>query len=173
MKKFMPLWIACVIFAGCQDKQSSDEDAKKISDRLEILEKKQEEDGKRLQHMRELIATLNRPALLPVSSTGYFVFDTNVGPMVASIKSIKAFGPGSAVDILIGNTTSATINGLSFKVTWFMENYFENTPKQITAPETFRPGTWTEVTIHLDKTPPDKVAFVEISEAKINAISLR
>lgn len=54
----------------------------------------------------------------PASGEGFFRLDTSIGSFAVSVQDVKPHADGVKVRLHVGNLTTATVNGGTFKVKW-------------------------------------------------------
>lgn len=113
----------------------------------------------------------------PAGDDGFQRLDTDVGTFAISIKDVKPNADGIKVRIEVGNLTTATISGGTFKLKWgprmaktenqdIAKNYDEwqklLVEKEHKFVEDLRPGSWNDVTVSLPGISSEKFGYLEI-----------
>lgn len=117
-------------------------------------------------------------AFLTPGDSGYSTIMFDIGVLTVKLEDVKAYANGSKIKIKFGNTLNASINGLKAKFEWgeFDSNGTvvnnPNNTKDVTFTEELRPGSWTSVSLVLDKVPPTELGFVRIRNVTHEGISL-
>lgn len=117
-------------------------------------------------------------AFLTPGDSGYSTIMFDIGVLTVKLEDVKAYANGSKIKIRFGNTLNTSINGLKAKFEWgeFDSNGTivndPNNTKDVTFTEKLRPGSWTSVSLVLDKVPPTKLGFVRIKNVTHSGISL-
>ncbi len=112
----------------------------------------------------------------PASSEGFSRLDTSVGSFAVSIQDVRPHADGVKVRLHIGNLTTATILGGTFKVKWGPRvpeekdwlTHYEDWNKALKEKEMnfmdeLKPGTWNNVTLTLPGIRPDQFGHLELS----------
>jgi len=128
----------------------------------------------------------NSAVIDPASGEGFIRLDSSVGSFTLSIQDVKPHADGVKIRLEVGNLTSATVNGGTFKVKWGPrmpnpedKDFFalhESWRKGLRETEheftdNLRPGAWNKVILTLPGIPPDELGYLEIS-IETNKISL-
>ena len=116
-------------------------------------------------------------AFEPVTSEGYQVLQSRLGPLAVSIEDVRAFASGTRVVLQVGNASSVTFDGAEFSVTYGppaptdldeegWEDYqawFEGLLEaELTTASTLSPGVWNEVQLDLPGIEPSALGFLEL-----------
>ncbi len=113
----------------------------------------------------------------PLSDQGFARLDTFVGTMIVSFHGAKPHADGVEVQIDIGNLTSATVGGGTFKMRWgptkpkaeggdsaerlvAWQRSLQNGTQELT--EDLRPGVWNAVKLILPGTSMEKLGYLEL-----------
>mgnify|MGYP005620225861 CR=1 FL=1 len=121
----------------------------------------------------------------PAADEGFQRLDTTVGTFAISLGEVKPHADGVKVQVLVGNLTTATISGGTFKVKWGPRMAKSEdqewahyaawektlTKKEHRFTEDLRPGTWNTVTLTLPGIPPERFGHLEI-QMETNRIKL-
>lgn len=123
----------------------------------------------------------------PASGEGFSRLDTSVGSFAVSVQDVKAHADGVKVRLHVGNLTTASVNGGTFKVQWGTrmpsldgkENWLDHyeewqrslKEKEVPFTEVLRPATWNNVTLTLPNTSPQQFGYMKLS-MDTNQISL-
>jgi hypothetical protein len=114
----------------------------------------------------------------PAASEGFSRLDTSVGSLAVSLEEVGPYADGVKLRFHVGNLTTATIKGATFKVKWgprmpeapdesFLTRYERwqkaLREKEINVTKDLKPGTWNNVTITLPATRPDEFGYLELS----------
>jgi flagellin-like hook-associated protein FlgL len=117
----------------------------------------------------------------PAVNEGFSRLDTSVGSFAVSLQEVGPYADGVKLRFHVGNLTTATINGATFKVQWgprmpemaaedsftrYGERYKEwrkaLREKEITVTKDLKPGTWNNVTIMLPA-KPNELGHIRLS----------
>ena len=128
--------------------------------------------------LRSLLESVNDVAYLTPGASGYSLIETNHGLLAVSFEDIAPYANGSRVTLRIGNTTNADYNGATTQVEWgplddsgFPDNE-KITTKEVLFTDTFDGGSWADIQIVLNATPPSDVGFVRVRQFNVSSISL-
>lgn len=118
----------------------------------------------------------------PAGGGGYGVLNAGVAPILVSFIDSAPIGDGTKVRLKIGNTTSATFNGVDLSI-----NYNRRLPSDgdgfatwseglrtaaARIPTALAPGSWTVVSASLPDIKPDSLGYLVVS-AKLDSVALR
>lgn len=179
--------VAALLLAGCQQQSAQAPAVPKSSQvteevaamRAELDSLKRHVDGlredQRFQVFRDRIREV---ALLKPGAAGYSIVQTDLGALLVSLEDVRAYANGTRVTLEIGNATSASISGLSARVDWApadKDGGFDNAAasgKNVNFVAAARPGAWTRYEVVLDGMPPEKLAFIRLSDFKHQSVNL-
>lgn len=114
----------------------------------------------------------------PAADEGFGRIDTSVGAFAVSIQEVKPHADGVRVRLHVGNLTSATVSGGTFKAKWgprmpkaegsaWAASYGEwqklLQEKDAKFTEELKPGTWNNLTLTLPGIPPEQFGYLELS----------
>ena len=114
----------------------------------------------------------------PAAGEGFSRLDTSVGSFAVSIQDVRPHADGVKVRLHVGNLTTVTIKGGTFKVKWgprmpasegedWLTHYtdWEKTlkEKEVKFTDELRPGTWNNVTLTLPGIRPEQFGYLELS----------
>lgn len=151
------------------------------STRIEELEKKLKEAELQISFLIQLERgrdSYKRATFDPAADQGFERIDTSVGTFVVSIQEVKPHADGVKVRLHVGNLTSATISGGTFKAMWgprmrkaegaalaqtYTEWQMALLEKEVNFTEELRPGTWSNLTLTLSGIQPEQFGYLALS----------
>jgi len=119
----------------------------------------------------------------PYSPGGFDRLDTSVGVLLVSLVKVAPYMSGYQIQLDIGNTTTATVNGFSLAATW-NSKYVANKSgayvdwakrrhnKEFQFVDDLTPGRWTRVELFLPDTQAADFEWMSIG-ASFTSVSLR
>ena len=118
----------------------------------------------------------------PPTSEGFERVDTNVAPVVVSVRNIAAYGNGTRVTLAVGNMTSAELDGLTGTAKYggtrptatdaYFDWYDKLGTEQFSVDHPLLPGKWNYASINLPSIAPAKFGYLEIS-LSVASVSLK
>lgn len=129
-------------------------------------------------NLRSLFESAAGIAYLTPGESGYSLIETDHGLLAISFRDISPYANGSRVTLRIGNTTNADLTGANAQIEWGPvddSGTADNTKmsaKEVKFNDTFNGGSWTDIQVVLDATPPSDVGFLRVKEFDVDSISL-
>lgn len=159
-----------LILCGCDLTGATTTQLDAQSGRIEELEKKVGQLENQVFFLELSKNPFETASFDPAADEGFQRIDTSVGTFAVSVEEVKAHADGVKVRLSVGNLTSATVSGATFKVKWGARRGNENFvewqkalgEKEQKVTEDLRPGTWNPVTLTLPGLPPDKFGYLEL-----------
>lgn len=116
----------------------------------------------------------------PAADEGFSRLDTSIGSFAVSIRDVRPYADGVRVRLDVGNLTSASVTGATFKVKWgsrtpdmtevsgdsvlaYMKWQESLKEKETTIHNELKPGSWNRVTLTLPGTSPEDFGHLELS----------
>ncbi len=121
----------------------------------------------------------NFAAYMKYGDEGYSRLRFDLGTLLVNIGKVEAYGNGSKVTFMVGNVTSANIDGLMTRLAWGRvadDGYPEFNPSRVravTLDDAFPAGAWTASEIVLEKVHPSEIGFIRLSDVLHRQVSLR
>ena len=179
--------LTLMILSGCSQSQDTAElqgEVKELRSEVAALraetkdlrkatEKSAERELSRIEEALE-----NTPRLLPAAN-GYTVVESDIGHLAMRIVDVQPFGAGSRVTLEIGNTTAATLTGVSAELRWGSMDK-DNKPvarasksRSIRLDDALPAGKWTRTSVVLEGVSPADFGYLEVSEVQHSSVQLR
>jgi hypothetical protein len=121
---------------------------------------------------------LDEVAYLTPGEEGYSVVKSDIGAITVSLKDVKPYANGSRITLQFGNILNATITGVKAKLEWgsvdakgIPKNETQKS-REITFSKSLRSGSWTKISVVLERVPPSDLGFVRVRELKHTGIIL-
>jgi hypothetical protein len=126
----------------------------------------------------ETVDSMRGTATFDPAGSGFQRVDTSVASFAVSIEDVRPYADGVRVKLNVGNLTSASVNGATFKVKWgarmpdttgaeWAKRYVAwNRSLQeqtINVTNELKPATWNAVRLTLPKTKPTDFGYLELS----------
>lgn len=176
-----------ILISGCDKEQVAPELNNKIdaaNTKLAALEeqignlKNEIDEIKTQKAFDDLVKAIDKYAYLTPGDEGYSLIKFDLGILAVKLDDIKPYANGSKITLRIGNTFSATIDGLKATLEWGKVDD-AGTPvneksksKAVTLKESLPPGSWTRTSIVLDGVKPSELGFVRLKEINHRGIRL-
>lgn len=177
--------IALALLSGCSG-QSADvaelrEQNTALSSRVQALEEEVKKQKSMMTEViyKQVLGELNNSAALTPGEAGYSLLKYDLGVLTVSLGDIEPYANGSRVQLVLGNLSSASVDGLKAKIAWGKVGAdgspIEETrkSKEENFAQRLQAGAWTRVTVVLPNTPPADLGFVTISDVGHRSIFLR
>jgi outer membrane murein-binding lipoprotein Lpp len=130
------------------------------------------------QSLNEFLRGLDEVAYLTPGEEGYSVVKSDIGPITVSLKDVKPYANGSRITLQFGNILNATITGVKAKLEWgsvdakgIPKNETQKS-REITFRKSLSSGSWTKISVVLERVPPSDLGFVRVRELKHTGIIL-
>lgn len=188
--KGIVLIFAAILFIGCDSVTelfNAGETIAKHDEQLAILEeelKNIKEDLSNLQdeYLKLLfdkwIRDLDKVALLRPGDSGYSLVRFDLGVLTVRLADVSHFANSAKILLKLGNPLACNITKLKASIEWGQVDE-EGNPnndtlksKEINFSENIQSGSWTDVSVVLDDTPPEDLGFVRVREVSHGSISL-
>ena len=167
---------------GCVDAQH----AAKLQQEITQLRAELTSTNKELTELQQQVsfdralaeATAKTTAYLTPGSDGFSSLQTELGRITVSLENVEAYANGSRVTLSFGNPMSATLTGAKATVEWGtvdssgVPDNASTKSKEITFTQAIRPGSWTNIPLVLEGTPPVSLGFVRVKALSHTGISL-
>jgi outer membrane murein-binding lipoprotein Lpp len=118
-------------------------------------------------------------AYLTPGAGGYSVIKSNLGKLTVKLNNVQPYAKGSKITLLFGNLSAATIDGLKAKVEWGavdkngVPNFKEMKSREVTFTKSLQSGSWTNVPVILEGSPPAGIGFIGIRDVTHTGVRLR
>lgn len=163
--------ILAIVLAGCGQSQTPQVDSltsivDSLNSRVARLE------------FQKWLADFEGIAFLKPADGGYSTLKSDFGTLTVSLEDVAGYANGSKVVVQFGNTTSATIDGASATVEWGRVDstdspiYDKGNSKVVTFEKSLRAGSWTKMTVILDRIPPLELGFIRVKDFTNKGITL-
>lgn len=100
----------------------------------------------------------------------YVAIDDGLMSLAVSVQNVKEYAGGSKLEISFGNPYLATINAVTFKVSWSNKKG-EKGEKEGKSLQDFQPGKWNKVSVSIPVAPAD-LKYVSVSDIDSSSIAL-
>jgi len=184
----MSVVLVAVILIGCNTNERAIADLQTqvhgLTTRLDSLLIEHESLKSELQSIKseqsfnEFLRGLDEVAYLTPGEEGYSVVKTNIGAITVSLKDVKPYANGSRITLQFGNILNATITGVKAKLEWgsvdakgIPKNETQKS-REITFSKSLRSGSWTNISVVLERVPPSDLGFVRVRELQHTGIIL-
>jgi hypothetical protein len=115
----------------------------------------------------------------PASPNEYIRIESDVGPLLVSLKNVEPYLDGYKVQLTVGNPLSLTFKGFELAATWaprlsgtdYAGWLKKQKKKTFSLTQDLLSGRWNAVTLILSETKAEEVGYLEVSST-INTISL-
>jgi len=169
---------------GCETQRTQSELAEvrrnvtELTSQVESLQKEVQELRTNLAIQESMQDQYKSVTFDPAAGKGFSRLDTPVGSFAVSIEDVKPYADGVRVRLHVGNLTTATVNGGTFKVKWgprmpslkdkdgathYLQWHKNLKEKEISFTEKLRSGTWNIVNLTLPGIPPQQFGYLELT----------
>lgn len=130
---------------------------------------------------KDLATALSNFAILdPAVTDDFHTLRSRYGPLTFSVASVGPQADGSRLVLLIGNLTTATIEGGTLRIQWGPRADATRSDEWLSRlltddfsfTERLEPGAWNEVPISLPRVPPQGLGHLRISILELPSIVL-
>jgi cell division protein FtsB len=182
----------CVLLLGASALSACDQaELQGQRNKLQELSKTLEATNEQLERVSQRVTQLEtqlaldqlardryRNAIFDPGEKGFSRLDTSIGSFAISLQDVTSYADGVRVRLHIGNLTTATVNGGTFKAKWgprgpsyedkdYLAKYNQWAKslreKTIDFQDELRSGTWNNVALVLPGVPPDRFGYLELS----------
>jgi hypothetical protein len=188
--KGIALIFVALLFMGCESVTelfNAGETITRHDEQIVILEeelKNVKEDLSNLQaeYLKLLfdkwIRDLDKVALLRPGDSGYSLVRFDLGVLTVRLADVSSFANSSKILLKIGNILACDITELKVNIEWGQvdeegnPNNDTSKSKEFSFSEKLQSGSWTNVSVVLDDTPPADLGFVRLRDVSHGGISL-